>query len=163
MKRSGQVFLPARVCHLVRLEWRQQLGWWEPQRRRVKGWQKSLCLVDYHAFCPEKPQGWWWQGWYSLPSSWHNCAQWLHQAQCSQAACGKHASGRSIVWSSNYLAEEAKLSCCDHILDAWNFIKHPAHFLISYLVVLDISNREVKYSANATVKECLKLMEEGFA
>jgi hypothetical protein len=79
------------------------------------------------------------------------------------AACGKHASGGSIVLSSNYLAKEDELSCCNHILDAWNIIKHPAHFLILYLVVLDISNPEVKYSMNALVKENPKLMEKGFA
>jgi hypothetical protein len=78
------------------------------------------------------------------------------------AACGKHALGGSIVWSSNHLTKKAKLSCCNHILDAWNIMKHLAHFLILYLFVLGVSNQEVKYSVNAVVKENLKLTEEEF-
>ena len=73
------------------------------------------------------------------------------------AACSEHASGRSIVWSSNHLANDAKLPPSDHILDARYVVEHLTNFLVSYSALLDIAYREVKYPSYIPMEEDFEL------
>ena len=64
------------------------------------------------------------------------------------AARGEHTSGWGIVRASYHLADEAKLYRGNHILDAWDIVKHLTHFLVSYSSFLYIGHREVEYPLN---------------
>ena len=67
------------------------------------------------------------------------------------AARGKHASGWGIVWTSYHLADEAELPRGNHVLDAWNIIKHLTHFVVSYSSLLNIAHQEVEYPSNVSM------------
>ncbi len=79
------------------------------------------------------------------------------------AAGNEHALGRGIIWSSDNLSKEAKLSCSNHILNAGDVIKHPAYLLVAYVILLDISDQNVYDPADVAVQEDFKLVEEGLA
>ena len=61
------------------------------------------------------------------------------------AACRKHLSGWSIVRASYYLAYEAELSHRNHILYAWDVVKHLTHFLVPYVLLFDVAHREIEF------------------
>ena len=73
------------------------------------------------------------------------------------AACRKHSSGWSIMRASYYFADEAKLSRRNHILYAWDVVKHLTHFLVSYSSFLYIGHREVEYPSNISMEKNLEL------
>ena len=73
------------------------------------------------------------------------------------AACRKHSSGWSIVRASYYFADEAELSRRNHILYAWDVVKHLTHFVISYSPLLNVAHREVKYSSNIPMEKYFEL------
>ncbi len=69
------------------------------------------------------------------------------------ATRGEHASGRSIVGTSDHLANEAELPHGDHILDTRYVVKHLANLLISYLSFLNVSHREVEDPSNILMEK----------
>jgi hypothetical protein len=73
------------------------------------------------------------------------------------AARSKHASGWEIVWTSHDFADEAQLSRGNHVLNAWNVVKHLTHLVISYSSLLDVAHREIKNSPNIPMEEDFKL------
>ena len=56
------------------------------------------------------------------------------------AACRKHSSGWSIVRASYYFADEAELPRRNHILYAWDVVKHLTHFLVLYMLLFDVAH-----------------------
>ena len=54
--------------------------------------------------------------------------------------CRKHSSCWSIVRASYYFADEAELSRRNHILYAWDVVKHLTHFLVPYMPLFDVAH-----------------------
>ncbi len=70
---------------------------------------------------------------------------------------GVHASGRSIIGTSDHLADEAELPRGNHILDTWYVVKHLVNVLISYSSFINISHREVENPTNILMEKNFEL------
>ena len=74
--------------------------------------------------------------------------------------CRKHSSCWSIVRASYYFADEAELSRRNHILYAWDVVKHLTHFLVPYVLLFDVAHREIEYPPNIPMEKNFELTKK---
>ena len=65
--------------------------------------------------------------------------------------------------ASYYFADEAKLSRRNHILYAWDLVKHLTHFLVLYVLLFDVAHREIEYPPNIPMEKNFELTWEGLS
>jgi hypothetical protein len=68
----------------------------------------------------------------------------------------EHASGRSIVGTSNNFAEEPKLTGGNHISDTWDVVEKSSYFFIADMVVFNLDDGDVEDMSDVAVKEYLE-------
>ncbi len=75
-------------------------------------------------------------------------------------ADGEQAAGRTVDRPAYNLSKESKLSCSDHVLDTRYVIEHAAYFLVLDMLVLHVSDGDVKNSPHTVMKEDFEVAEE---